>query len=130
MTRFSNGLLILKEEKNASSDLRSECHDSQNCTCQVDRGRKNVNPSWQLETDRVGQRLTLGPSPSNWRFYAKMHIWRCLGLARNGLGVELDQRQDVRRALTTFLFEPCASAPISTQGVATGASKVSSESQR
>ena len=89
---------------------------------------KNVNPSWQLETDRVGQRLTLGPSPSNWKFYAKMHIWGCLGLARNGLGVELDQRLDVRRALTIFLFEPCASTPISTQEVATGAGKVSAES--
>ena len=91
---------------------------------------KNANPSLKLETDRVGQRLLVGPSPSNWRFYAKVHIWHCLGLAPNGLGVELDQRQDVRRALTTFLFEPCASASISTQGVATGASKVSSESQR
>ena len=48
----------------------------------------------------------------------------CPGFARDGLGVELDQRLDVRRALTIFLFEPCASTPISTQEVATGAGKV------
>ena len=89
---------------------------------------KNGNPSWKLETDCVGQRLTLEPCPLNWRLYAKMHIWGCLGLARNGLGVELDQRLDVRRALTIFLFEPCAGAPISTQEVATRASKVSADS--
>ena len=44
---------------------------------------------------RLVQRLIVEPCPLNWRFYAKMHIWRCLGLVRNELGVELDQLLDV-----------------------------------
>jgi len=45
--------------------------------------------------DRLVQRLIVKPCRLNWRFYAKMHPRRCLGLARNELGVELDQLLDI-----------------------------------
>ena len=65
MTRFPNGFLILKEEKMHVRICDQNVMIRKIALARWTEVEKNVNPSWKLETDCVGQRLALEPCPLN-----------------------------------------------------------------